>query len=458
MARSKKTVSSTPDLPATQLFNACDELVTPELMARAIAGVGWNYRERILVPELMVMSLLRMVAMAVPSLAQLVQQLRRGLGDITVDVSESAYYKRLDTMPTEIFRAVLQEVTAEVRKSKLERDGIAKLAPWADGIFAVDDTTLDAMVRKTAALKAHPKGAMQTLGGRLSCAIDLKTHLIAEVLYDPDAAANEKPHFHQLLEVMGTNKLFVFDRGYFAFTLFDRVTNSGNFFVTRLRQKTSFKVKGRSVDTDVYRDSIIELGKHRADRAEHPVRLIEIKIGDDWHSYVTNVLDPKKLGVEQVWKLYTERWGIESIFAVLKRNLKLAFIRPCKTPGVLAQVWATLTVYQILQDLRLRAGKVYGCGTDKISWYNLIQRIGWYGYERRSVTLSEFLLDGNPTIALEKRGQRQRVPTRLTGKLAKTIKDNVPEWSTPPTRTPRQGKPDPTPDRSKTRLAGLCEG
>jgi len=403
----------------------------------------------------MVTGLWRMVAMGLPSFMQLVDQLRKGITGGAFPVSESAFYKRLHAMPHTIFRAVLQDVTEVVRQTGSERDGIAKLAPWAAGIYAVDDTTLDALMRKTSALQAHPKGAMETLGGRLSCALDLKTGLLAEVLYDPDAAANEKPHFGKLLEVMGTNNMFVLDLGYFSFPLFDRLTDTGNFFVTRMRQKTSYEVVEKGVDTDVYRDSLIYLGKHRADRAAHPVRLVEFKLGDQWHAYITNVLNPRMLGVEQLWKLYRERWGIESVFAVLKQNLKLAFIRPCHTNGILAQVWATLTVYQVLQDLRLRAGKVYGCGVDKISWYNLMQRIGWYGYEQRSVTLSEYLLDGSKTMALEKRGQRERVPTKLTGKLAKTIKANEPNWVHPPPRDARQGKPEEMPDLTRTTIAGL---
>lgn len=440
--------------PPAELLVACDELVTPQLMAAAISRVGWPNRERILTPAIMVAGLLRMVGMALPSFLQLVDVLRKGLGGPPMPVSESAFYKRLHVMPHEIFRAVLQETTAVVKACKIERKGIKELAPWAAGIYAVDDTTLDALMRKTAALQAHPKGAMETLGGRLSCAVDLRTGLLEEVLYDPDAGTNEKPHFGKLLEVMGTNNLFVLDLGYFSFPLFDRLTEGGNFFVTRMRQKTSFVVAAKGVDTDCYRDSLIYLGKHRADRAAYPVRLVEILIKGQWHQYLTNVLDPRTMGVQALWKLYGERWGIESIFAVLKQNLKLAYIRPCHTNGILAQVWATLTVYQVLQNLRLRAGKVHGCGCDKISWYNLMQRIGWYGFERRSVTLTEWLLQGE-SMALEKRGQRQRVPPGLTAKLARTINANTPEWDTPPSRGGRQGKPEDAPDLTQTSLAGI---
>jgi hypothetical protein len=403
----------------------------------------------------MLTGLLRMVVMALPSFLRLVDHLRRGGLGVAVPVSDSAFYKRLEVMPADLFRAVLQEVTAVVNGRGLERKGIRELVPWADAIYTVDDTTLDAFARKTAALQKHAKGAMETLAGRLSCAVDLCTGLIAEVLYDPNAATNEKPHFGLLLESLGSRKLFVFDLGYFSFPLFDRLTEGGNFFVTRLRKGTSYEVIARGHATDHYRESLIYLGKHRADRAAHPVRLVELLIGTEWHQYLTNVLDPGQLPAAAVWRLYCERWGIESIFAVLKQTLKLAFIHPCHTNGVLAQIWSTLTVYQVLQDLRLRAGVAHKCGCDKISWYNLVARIEWYVHERSPLSLADWLLDTSRPLLLEKRGQRLRVPKSLTGRLGKDLKKPPIEWVIPPPRTARQGKPESEPDLTKTRLAGL---
>jgi hypothetical protein len=60
------------------------------------------------------------------------------------------------------------------------------------------------------------------------------------------------------------------------------------------------------------------LGVHRADRAGHPVRLVELCLDGKWWSYLTNVLDPQKLTAEQVWRLYVERWTIEQVFTVAR--------------------------------------------------------------------------------------------------------------------------------------------
>ena len=404
----------------------------------------------------MLVGLMRMVAMAIPSLLQVVDSMRReGIQANQPSASATAFYKRLKVMPHELHLAVLQEATAVVAACKLERKGIRELAPWVDEIYSVDDTSLDALARKTAALQEFPKGAMETLAGRLACAVNLCTGLVAEVLYNPDAKANEKPHFSALLDVLGTNNLFVFDLGYFSFPLFDRLTASGNFFVTRMREKTSITHIADGVQTAYYKESLVYLGAHRADRASHPVRLIAIRIGTKSHRYVTNVLEPSKLPAVAVWKLYKERWGIEQIFAVLKQSLKLAFIHPCHTNGVLSQVWATLTVYQVLQNLRLKAALAHKCGTDDISWYNLMQRIGWYAREQSKLSLTEWLLDTSAPLFLEKRGQRLRVPKELDGQLGKDLAKPPIAWIVPPPREARQGKPEPAPDLSKTELARL---
>lgn len=393
--------------------------------------------------------------MVLPSFLQLVDLMRRGGVGAEVPASPAAFYKRLHKMPHDVFRAVLQEVSAVVRKTKREREGIRQLAPWAQGIYAVDDTTLDKLARKTSSLKKHPRGAMETLAGRLSCAMDLCTGLISEALYDPDAKTNEKPHFLKMLVGFGSKNLFVLDLGYFSFPLFDQLTNGGNFFVTRLRKKATYKTIEVGIKTPRYKESLVYLGAHRADRAAHPVRLVELLIGKEWHRYLTNVLDVRRLPAGVVWKLYKERWSIENTFAVLKRALKSAYIHPCHTNGILAQIWSTLTIYQVLQELRLEAGEAHGCRPDDISWFNLMQRIGWYGNEKSSLTLREWLLDTSRPLFLKKRGTRKRVPDELEGDLAEDIRMIPTLWEVPPSRTARQGKPETAPDLSKTALADL---
>ncbi len=458
-SRAEQLAPLPPPVGAEELVGACSDIFDLRLLGEAIGKIKWEHRDRILTPEYMVMGLIRLVLGALPSLLNLMDVMRTDFHLVrgSLEFSNQAFYKRLRVMPHDIHLSVLREVTLKLsRASTLERAGMRALAPMAKRILAVDDTTLDAMARKTSSLVTYPKGAMETLAGRLSCAYDICTGRLAEVLYDPDAKANEKPHLDGLLGVLGSENMLVFDLGFFSFPLFDKLTSSGNFFVTRLRKGTSFVTQAHGIQTDVYRESLVYLGKHRADRASHPVRLVELNIAGQWLQYITNVLDPRVLPAGNIWKLYRQRWTIETVFAALKQALKLAYIHPCHTNGVLAQVWSTLSVYQVLQDLRLRIAAAHGYESDDVSWYNLVHRIGWYLLAPRAgKTLMEWLTDPRESLALPKRGMRERVPKELTGKLARDIKREPVAWPIPPIQEARQGKPDPAPSRERWVLANL---
>lgn len=413
-----------------------------------LAGLPGRYRKRILPVTLLVMLMLLFVLGRVPSFRALWERLTKGLlpGVPLVEVSESALYKRLHTVSHEVFLELLRNTTRSLATSPLRRTWVADLVPFAQRVLAIDDTTLDALARKTAWLKAFEKGAPETLGGRLGCALDLTTGRFAEVLYDPDSAANEKTHFWPLIERLGVAAMYVFDLGYFSFPIFDGLTERFCYFVSRLRAKISFVVLQTFAENSHYRDRIVYLGKHRADRAAYPVRMVELLIGTTWYCYVTNVLDPVMLPADRLWALYAQRWSIEMCFAAVKRSLNMAFLRLSHPNGVLIQIWSTLIVFQVLVHLRFEIAAQNNWREDEISWMRLMRRIGWY-LERPDTRrdLRQWILEESPTLMLEKRGVRKRRATSLPTIVEKQIAASKPPPidSTLVPRAARQGKPRP---------------
>jgi len=460
--RTRMLVNSTdPQASARRavISEACSELFDSQLLGHALSGPGWEFRERVLTPEVMLGAMLHFVLSPFESLLALMDALRAGevLGDREIRFSSTAFYNRLRTVPHDVYLAVLREATAEIRRRGVQRNReLRKLAPMANGIFAIDDTTLDALMRRTTALAKHEKGSAETLAGRLGCALDVTTGLLAEVMYDEDALANEKNHFWPIVERLGSGNLLIFDLGYFSFPLFDQITKSFNWFICPLRKRTSYKVAAKGVQTDLYRESIIELGAHTSDRAEHPVRLVELKIGKTWYPYITNMTDPRQLSAHAIWRLYQERWSIEQAFATIKRAIGAAYLHPCHTNGVLAQVWSTLAIYQVLQTLRLDISKRRRLTPDAVSWTNLMRRIGWYlARPDRPQSLWDWLTDPKNELFLEKRGTRKRKPDKLDGQLGSALRKKPVEWTLPPPRTPRQGKPAPRKSNSQTIVAKI---
>jgi len=443
-----------------KLVSRVENLLEPGILTIAVASAPSKYRKRLLTIDVVMLAVVHFVLSRLNSFLAVVDHLRNEKvpGVAAIEVTPTAFYKRLRVLSHKLFLQLLRETTAALAKDqKYHRSGIRELAPFATGVKALDDTTLDALMRKTKWLQEYKKGAYETLGGRLGCALDLTTGKLAELMYDEDAKASEKNHARPLIERLPAGTLYVFDLGYFSFPFFDYLSERFCYFVTRMRNKTTYKVVHVLADGPNYRDRVIYLGKYRADQAAHPVRLVELKLAGTWLPYLTNVLDPKVLPAAKVWALYSQRWTIEMAFAAIKRSLEMAFLRASNLNGVLIQIWSTLTVYQVLQDLRLEIAHQSGWADDDVSWLNLMRWIGWYSERPEKLPLREWLIENAEKAGLKKRGVRKRREDSLPSEVLAACEPPPagPDVAALSSRASRQGKPEPRTNESVTIVARL---
>ncbi len=108
--------------------------------------------------------------------------------------------------------------------------------------------------------------------------------------------------------------MYVFDRGYLDYERFDRMTDDGFFFVSRLRKNAvtrvveSFEVPEQS---SVLSDELILIG-NKQNRAENVFRRIEVLDPNGKElRLITNRFD---LNADEVAELYKSRWAIELFF------------------------------------------------------------------------------------------------------------------------------------------------
>jgi hypothetical protein len=328
-----------------------------------------------------------------------------------LQVSEQAIAKRLDTLPASALATVLTEVSARLQTQPPPQ--IPGLERWTEvrarfsRIAMVDGSTLEALRKKTQTLHAQPG---LVLAGRVMAMVEAFTQRPLWQLYTEDAAANDKRFAAEILAAVPERGLLVFDLGFFSFLWFDEFTEQQKFFVTRLRQKTAYRITRVLAHSPYYRDELIEVGLHHSHPCRHPLRLVSVLWRGQWYRYLTNVLDPAQLSARDICELYRRRWRIEDAFLVTKRVLDLASLWKASANGVQLQLYATFLFYLILLNVCQQVAQSLNEPLERIS-VEMVFR-AFYHYSRaltrgETTELVPYLVHHAKLLGLVKR-QRKR--------------------------------------------------
>jgi len=309
-------------------------------------------RDRLLTLPVMVALLVSLVYRQIAGLSEAVRVLKEeGLLWIEpLEVSKQAVSKRLMNLPTEIFVLLLRNVLEKRREMSGEisiAEKWQKVREKFSVIWIADGSTLERLRKR---LKAAEKESGK-LAGRIMMIVEAFTQVPVTVWYLKNELCNDKVWAEQLINELPISGLLIVDLGFFSFPWFDQFTKEGKYFLTRMREKTSYQVKQVLSAGTLYRDEIITLGQYRSNPCHHPVRLVSVLWGNTWYYYLTNVLDPKQLSAEEVCDLYRRRWRIEEAFLLTKRLLGLAYLWVGHTNGVQIQILTTLIFYTVLTQI-----------------------------------------------------------------------------------------------------------
>jgi hypothetical protein len=247
------------------------------------------------------------------------------------------------------------------------------LARFASEVVAIDATTLDQVLRHLPLLRKLARGVDELLPGKLAAVYDVLLQQWRYVEHIEAPRENDKIAAQSLLGHIQRGALILMDLGFFSFPWFDQLTQEGYYWISRLRQKTSYEVIHTFYQQGSTFDGLIWLGAYRADRAHYAVRLVTFQVGELTYQYLTNVLHPSQLSLHDIAVLYARRWDIEMAFKLIKRELGLHLFWSAK-PGVLMQqVWAVLLISQILHALQLEIAAKAGVDPFDVSLPLLVE-------------------------------------------------------------------------------------
>jgi hypothetical protein len=287
-------------------------------------------------------------------------------------ISDQAVYKRLAADGTAALERLFRQISVLLAE-RLAPYADRKLVPWAAEVFALDATTLDAVARKLPALRQVPEGDSRLLPGKLTGLFDVRRQQWYRLHHGSAPHENDKVVASAMVAELPVGSLILADLGYFAFPWFDGLTTQGYWWLSRLRQKTSYTLRHVFYQDANLLDAVVWLGAYRTDRAAQAVRLIRLRQGTKTYQYITNVLDPRRLTPLDAIRLYGRRWDIELAVNLVKTHLHLHLLWSAKIVVILQQVWAVLIIAQILQALRLEIAGRAGVEPDEVSMALLVQ-------------------------------------------------------------------------------------
>jgi len=268
-------------------------------------------------------------------------------------ISFSQLGRRLNQVPTEFFQRIFIDLVGQIH----EKTHFEQRRKTTTPLKIIDSSTLPlnlnnhrwAEFRKTkSGVKLH-----------------LRLVYLEKGCSYPDKAVltNAKEHDRGQLEILVDDKecMYVFDRGYLDYERFDRMTDDGFFFVSRLRKNAvtrvieSFEIPKQS---SVLSDEMILIGNTQ-NRAENVFRRIELLDSNGKELYLmTNRFD---LSADEVAELYKSRWAIELFFKWMKQHLNIKKFYGQSEQAVHNQVYIAMIVYclNVLAQLHTNSSRTY---------------------------------------------------------------------------------------------------
>lgn len=290
-----------------------------------------------------------------------------------LDISRMAISKKLSKRSWKLFQNIFQKLFElyPVENSSLLGGVLLKLKQ----VDVIDSTAI-----KIYRLfkKKYPSQNKEMSQIKIHTKYDLKKHLPKEILITGQRLNDKKYDFIS----EESNILYIFDLGYWAFKIFDKIISTGNFFVSRLREdsnpsiiSTDITLNGKLVRTvtSTTKENVIDfkckLAKYRSNPMQNNVRIVGVKTEEKWHLYVTN-LSEIDFTPEIISKIYTLRWQIEIFFNELKHLINLNRIFSQSENGIMIEIYSSLIYYTIIQTAILLSSEETG---NPVEYYSFIR-------------------------------------------------------------------------------------
>lgn len=152
--------------------------------------------------------------------------------------------------------------------------------------------------------------------------------------------------------------ILMFDRGFIDFSWFNRLSEQGVWFITRVKTDMSYEiVESRKIENGT--DETIRL-TGRSSRKKHPALLRLVTLEKDDGKRFQFLTNNTTLAASTIAAVYKDRWEIENFFRFLKQNLKIKSFLSTSPNAVWTQIWTAVIAMLLLRYIQLKSKVNWG--------------------------------------------------------------------------------------------------
>jgi hypothetical protein len=283
--------------------------------------------------------------------ASTLQKVRKELG--VLPTSLGSFSEAGSVFDAQLLQPLIAELGAQLKP--LAHD--ARLDDLPGRLTAVDGTELSALARLT---------------GRMIQGRDIKLHTHFEPLtgvpVDMDLTGAKDSEIENLRGRLLPDRVYVKDRGYACFKLFQDIIDAHSHFVCRIHDNSVFEVlEDRTLSPEakaagITADQIVRLGSPRKrEELKQPVRLIRIACkphrkpsghngrgGPEQGDHLLIATDLLDLPAEVVGLIFHQRWSVELFFRFFKHILGCRHLLSHRPNGIEIQVYMAIIVCMLI--------------------------------------------------------------------------------------------------------------
>ena len=247
-----------------------------------------------------------------------------------------------------------------------------RLSSFGRNITAVDGSIVHVLARiaKLAWIKIENRGWITPCGYRLHTQFEILKgvpHRIDATGANPKGPADERVVLERTLE---PDRLYVMDRGYAKWSLWNAIIAKQSSYLCRVRDKIQYEVIApkeltqADIEAGVLSDQTIRIVSSRSN-VDHPVRMVIIRgkphmsrgrrngrkfssTGPSSDGSIRVITDILNVPADRVAQIYLLRWLIELFFKMFKHLLGCRHLLSTKQEGVELQVYSAIIACMLI--------------------------------------------------------------------------------------------------------------